>query len=51
MEEKDGYGGTQPYTSAGGEVASPSRPAANFQLKHPLGSGDALGARPGARGT
>lgn len=51
MEEKDGNGGTQPYISAGGEVASLAHPVVNFQLKHPLGSGDALGARPGARGT
>lgn len=49
MEEKDGDGGIQPYTSAGGEVASPARPATNFQLK-PVRLGDALGVRQGARG-
>lgn len=39
VEEKDRDGGTQPSTPAGGEVAFPARPAANFLLKHPLGAG------------
>lgn len=49
MEEKDGDGGTQPYTSAGGEVASPARPATNFQLK-PVRLGGRPGRAPGSPG-